>query len=157
MTAAQLAEQLEVSQRTILRDIEALGSAGFPVYAVRGSQGGFELLDGFIGDLPGPRSAPGPIRATADLRRARIRLSPRGRRIAALNGRPASLRIRRSLSPAGREDWVEAWLTTDSPDTTVMDIMALAAEAEVMDPPELRARIRDVALKIAELHDHVSS
>ena len=47
MTTRQLAAELEVSQRTIVRDMEALGSAGIPVYAVRGCQGGFELLDGF--------------------------------------------------------------------------------------------------------------
>jgi len=52
MSARQLAGELEVSPRTILRDIEALGSAGIPVYAVRGCQGGFELLDGFTSDLP---------------------------------------------------------------------------------------------------------
>ena len=52
MTAAQLAGELEVSERTILRDIEALGAAGIPVYPVRGCQGGFELLDGFRSDLP---------------------------------------------------------------------------------------------------------
>ena len=40
MTAGQLAAELEVSQRTILRDIEALSAAGIPVYAVRGSRAG---------------------------------------------------------------------------------------------------------------------
>jgi len=40
MTAAQLAAELEVSQRTILRDIEALGAAGFPVYAIPAAPAG---------------------------------------------------------------------------------------------------------------------
>ena len=103
MTAGQLAGELEVSQRTILRDIEALGAAGIPVYAVRGSQGGFELLDGFRSDLPAaarPRQ-PGR-RRDARARRARVRLSPRGRRLAALLGRPAGIRIRRRDPGHGR-------------------------------------------------------
>src|SRR5262245_65462608 len=61
MTSGQLAAELEVSQRTVLRDIEALSAAGIPVYAVRGPIGGFELLDGFRSDLPaaaGPRRPP---------------------------------------------------------------------------------------------------
>src|SRR5215831_12408506 len=96
MSARQLAGELEVSQRTILRDIEALGAAGIPLYAVRGCSGGFELLDGFRSDLPvtvaAPRHRPSP---GAGARRARVRLSPRGRRLAALLGRPDGLRIRR--------------------------------------------------------------
>ena len=39
MSARELAGELEVSQRTILRDIEALGAAGIPLYAVRGARG----------------------------------------------------------------------------------------------------------------------
>ena len=54
MTAAELAAELEVSRRTVLRDIEALSGAGVPVYAVRGAQGGFELLGGTFLDLPVP-------------------------------------------------------------------------------------------------------
>jgi predicted DNA-binding transcriptional regulator YafY len=60
MSARQLARELEVSPRTIARDIEALGSAGIPVYAVRGRLGGFELLDGFTSDLLGTRYRPPP-------------------------------------------------------------------------------------------------
>lgn len=47
MTGRQLAKRLEVSQRTIHRDMDALGSAGVPVVAERGAGGGWELMDGF--------------------------------------------------------------------------------------------------------------
>src|SRR5262245_42554411 len=53
MTAGALAERLEVSPRTIHRDMEALGMAGVPVYAERGAGGGWVLPDSFRTDVAG--------------------------------------------------------------------------------------------------------
>jgi predicted DNA-binding transcriptional regulator YafY len=52
-TAPQLAEQLEVSVRTVYRDVEALSSAGVPVYTEQGRGGGIALLAGYRTDATG--------------------------------------------------------------------------------------------------------
>ncbi|HWA94654.1 MAG TPA: YafY family protein [Terracidiphilus sp.] len=49
----ELAEELEVSQRTIHRDLEALSASRVPVVALRGSQGGWELAKGWRTQVPG--------------------------------------------------------------------------------------------------------
>ena len=91
MSTRQLAAELEVCERTVLRDIEALGSAGIPVYPTRGRHGGFELLDGFTSDLPGltrRRAAPALSSASGSRRHSgpalRKRKPSRGARARAI-------------------------------------------------------------------------
>lgn len=52
-TAGELAKKLEVSERTIYRDLDALGAAGVPVYTEQGRNGGVRLLEGYRTDLSG--------------------------------------------------------------------------------------------------------
>ncbi|HEX3812797.1 MAG TPA: WYL domain-containing protein [Mycobacteriales bacterium] len=53
VTAGEMAAELEVSTRTVYRDIESLAAAGIPVYADRGPTGGYQLVDGFRTRLTG--------------------------------------------------------------------------------------------------------
>jgi predicted DNA-binding transcriptional regulator YafY len=53
MTAGELADKLEVSERTIYRDMDALSGTGIPVIAERGKNGGWSLLEDYQTDLTG--------------------------------------------------------------------------------------------------------
>jgi predicted DNA-binding transcriptional regulator YafY len=56
VTSREIAEKLEVSERTIIRDMEALSMAGIPVFAERGSNGGWVLAEGYRTTLTGMKT-----------------------------------------------------------------------------------------------------
>lgn len=78
VTAAEVATELEVSERTARRDLDALGVAGLPVYSMQGRNGGWRLSGGGRTDLTGLTSAEtqalfllaGPRATTPELRAA---------------------------------------------------------------------------------------
>jgi predicted DNA-binding transcriptional regulator YafY len=77
VTAAELAKELEVSVRTARRDLEALSTAGLPVYAQPGRGGGWRLLGGARTDLSGLNAA--ETRALFLLAGPHTRLAPEAR------------------------------------------------------------------------------
>jgi len=80
LTAGDLAQRLDVSIRTIFRDIDALSSMGVPVYTEAGRGGGIRLVEGYSSDLTG--------------------LSPGEAEALALIASPASMGVRELAQPA---------------------------------------------------------
>jgi predicted DNA-binding transcriptional regulator YafY len=78
ITAAEVAEELEISERTARRDLEALAMAGVPVYSTQGRNGGWQLVGGARTDLSGLNAqearalflVAGPASATPEVRAA---------------------------------------------------------------------------------------
>lgn len=151
LSARELADRLEVSSRTVLRDLDRLSASGVPVYAVRGCRGGFELLDTFDHEVP---ALPAGIVAPAgQLRRVRVRLSPTALQLALVLGRPEGWRPRPGAeSHVDRPGWVEGSFRFTSYEAAAQELLALGAEVEVLLPLEMRRTMAELGRHIAELH-----
>jgi predicted DNA-binding transcriptional regulator YafY len=114
VTAADVAEELEISERTARRDLEALGMAGLPIYSQQGRNGGWRLAGGGRTDLSGltagearalfliagPSSAPATPQVKAALRKL-VRALPEPLRSGAEAASAAMV-----VDPAGWDDQV---------------------------------------------------
>lgn len=225
MTAATLAAELEVSVRTIYRDVEALHAAGVPLYADAGHAGGYQLLGGyrthltglnqteaqalFLSGIPGPAAElglapalaaaqlklhaalPPELRAQANRMRSRFHLDAPGwyapdtqvpflpppdfdlarywqryhadflTRLyageAVVRLSPQALpRLTRAAAQAAADTgtpepdgWIRAVLPTESLDDAHRTFLALGTDVEVLQPPELRARLAATAHALA--------
>ena len=150
-TAAELAERLEVTERTVMRDIEALSGAGVPVYSIRGPGGGFQLLEGYDPAPISPAEWRPRDRRPGRPRRGTVRISIEGRRLAALLGRLQPLRVKRDVPP-DRDGWLQASFRLESLEGVAIDVLALSPHVEVLEPPELRELVADRAQRTARLY-----
>lgn len=128
-TAAELAEELEVSVRTLYRDVAALTAAGVPVWTEPGPHGGIRLvegwrtrLDGLTADEASALFLSGAPQAVADLGLATVAVSARAKVDATLpmelRGRAGRIRERFLLDAPG-------WFARPEP----LDALPAAAEA----------------------------
>lgn len=147
-TAADLARRLEVSERTILRDVEVLSGSGVPVYATRGVGGGFRLLEGYTPTLPAEGRLAGPRAGAA---RMTVRITEEGRRSAAILGHLQPLRPR--PEPPEQDGWVTATCRMRSLDSMAVEVLALGPQVEVLAPPQLREHVALLSRRTTRLYD----
>ncbi|MDI2127830.1 helix-turn-helix transcriptional regulator [Yinghuangia seranimata] len=132
MTGAELAAELEVSERTVQRDVAALAEAGVPVYADRGRAGGYRLVDGYRSRLTGLERAeaevlllsgmPGPLR---DMGLAGQALAARLKVAAALGEAPGTATQRFHLDAPG-------WFRAGDPPPLLAEVSRAVWEDRVL-------------------------
>jgi len=137
MTAAQIARELEVSVRTVHRDVEALAQSGVPIYADRGPHGGIRLVEGyrtrltgmtaeeaqalFLSGMPGPAAELGLGTVVTAARLKVLAALP-----AELRGRATRLVERFHLDPAG-------WFQPGEPVAALGDLADCVWESERLE------------------------
>lgn len=133
MSSTELARRLEVTRRTVLRDMEALSSAGIPVYAERGRGGGFALVDGYAPDVE---------QLTSDEARALFLAGGRGAADALGLGAPFARALRKLTSALPDDEHRNV--------THLQDRIVLDAGGWLRDPDELALLSRVQAAVMAD-------
>jgi predicted DNA-binding transcriptional regulator YafY len=144
LTAGQLAKELEVSERTARRDLEALAMAGVPVYSQPGRGGGWELIGGARTDLSGLTAdearalflIAGPADATPDVRTALRKL---------VQALPATFRAHAEAAAAAVVRDPAGW---DRPEPATLDHLESIQHA-VIDGVQLELGYRGRAGKLS--------
>ncbi|MGI9597628.1 MAG: WYL domain-containing protein [Acidimicrobiales bacterium] len=100
------------------------------------------MLEGYAPELGPPAGWQPRERRPGRTRRAAVRISPEGRRLAAVLGRLQPLRVRRAV-PADELGWLEATFRLESIEGAAVDVLSLGHHIEVLTPPELRREVGD--------------
>src|SRR5436190_1175349 len=206
MTAEALAQEFEVSVRTIYRDVDQLSAADVPIYADRGPSGGFQLLDGYrtkltglspaeaetlsLAGLPGPAAQLGladvltaaqlklsaalPERARANAGRvaARFHLDPVGwfrsaddakllptianavwnEKCLDVLGSPVARAAAETATLPDADGWLSVTIPIESIDRAASGLIALGADAEVVEPSQLRERLATTVQELVRIY-----
>jgi predicted DNA-binding transcriptional regulator YafY len=143
MTAAGLASELEVSPRTIQRDVEALAAAGVPVYSERGRDGGYRLVGGYRSRLTGldpdearALVAVGTAAPARELGLGQALMSARLKLIASL---PAGLRDEMSAAASRFHLDAPGWFTRQRP-VPFLDALAEGVFGDLVVEARYRGR-----------------
>lgn len=140
VTAAELAAELDVSERAARRDLEALASAGVPVHSQAGKGGGWALVGGARTDLTGltapeiaatvrGRAAPGTEPPLEGLLGARIR-----------------------YGEAAPDGWTPVEIDGPCPEAVAARLAGLGARVELLDPREARTALARIGGELTALH-----
>ncbi|MEM9513939.1 MAG: WYL domain-containing protein [Actinomycetota bacterium] len=109
------------------------------------------MLDDYETGLASPSGWTPQRRGPGRPRRAAVRISPEGRRVAAVMGLLQPLRVRRTVEP-DIDGWVEATFRVSSIERSARDVLPLGAEVEVLRPPSLRTRVATMSSMTAALY-----
>jgi len=128
LTGRELSRRLEVSPRTVHRDMEALSAAGVPVFALRGVRGGWQLDEGWRTRVPGLDEV--------ELR-ALLMAQPR----VVGDSRLARAAERALEVEPGAEGWVTLQVQFDDEAQASFVVLGLGPRVDVLEPESLRARV----------------